>query len=1248
MLLESVRNRRPAKIKETEKIKVLREESDQISDDDRVEKLNRLSEGVQTCVEEIGRLKTLMDDSKRIELRSVKTADASMKYSDQVRKAEFVESKKGDAYWETMEFETGDRMIALWDTGASSNFMNTILANALIDRKLGRIVDLECPMHVEFGNQDKQYVTSECIVNVARFGDVAFTVVKNLVPGAILGRPAIRSHKQIFIDAVEKMDELVPGKRVNSKQCNRAEVTFPVKERVGGFLEEEPDGRLCISCPLLEKASIMPYRIKRRYRGETRRKIIDFLIKRWLSEGKCEEVSVEEVALVHEVVLVDKFGGTKLPEVWPLPTEQANRWRLTIDLIPLNSVRFDIETGTWILPEDYLKDKKPPVVMTRQHQTTAVQQWREIPIKDRCFYAKIDCRDAFSTISIKPDLRRLCGFWGPDGEMYRMTRLPQGWKYSPMYFSSSMRYVHDSVLPCLPSGTYMKFYQDDILIVACSEELCQKAMDIVIEKLRSFCFEVRPEKCSRPDSKTEFCGWLFDGSEYKPKPSRRSVNESVLEREFKAFEELLVPEKIVTTLRSWAGVFNYMLSWLSPELRESLNVIREFSIIGKHRVIGLDEKRTVEGHVKRLCSFYVNELPGMYVGDRDTPATLIVVDSNQNSWCALVLILIEADPEKDNVICGLSGTSWSQGLVSEMEVRGVIPKDKKHLLLPVKWLGGLFSVTHQKKLSSTWRERVGAILAVSEAEDSLFGQVYVICDNKNLEAHWHETDRYITAGHWPRYMTYCASVTGVIHRHRKAEAIRLVDELARILSCKMNKNGDGEILAVRKRSETSETSVHPMMTRSKKLKESPPEKEDSEVDSDVDLFQDVEFQEEDLEENVSEKDDESLEDFVPEEGITVPREDDNYLSEEDIKNAYTEGERRRFREVNGWLKNDIGMTMIPDNKLKELVEMYHRIGHGGINSTLSILISDGWHHDRMREMTRMVVQNCVQCAVSKSQTSAPEDGTIPRGSYVMETVGMDFMKAHNRFVMVVVDFCTGYIWANLIEHRTDKNVIKTLSGIFWEHRFPKMILSDNAPEFDSVRLKMWLGNYGVSLHHSPIYRPKANGIVERNIRTLKESIRAIKSGKSDILLEEAIHRALWRMNSEVRSGKLESPRDMLRLVIKHPFIRSVEDWKREFEFRGKFLDGEYALMKRMRIRDPLAPIFDIPVKVIRKEGNFRYWVMNLKSGNTQQTAEADLKKWPKDSGDADEFPRQDEFQLEPEKIMLPETESVSGSEASDL
>ena len=108
-----------------------------------------------------------------------------------------------------------------------------------------------------------------------------------------------------------------------------------------------------------------------------------------------------------------------------------------------------------------------------------------------------------------------------------------------------------------------------------------------------------------------------------------------------------------------------------------------------------------------------------------------------------------------------------------------------------------------------------------------------------------------------------------------------------------------------------------------------------------------------------------------------------------------------------------------------------------------------------------------------------------------ERLHMDWGYAKDRGnILVIVDAGSGRIEAFPAGNRTSETVKIYLSQIFARFGIPKTLVSDNSPEFVSGDLKQGFESLGIKKMESHVYHPRANGLDERAVQTVKRALQA--------------------------------------------------------------------------------------------------------------------------------------------------------------
>ena len=194
---------------------------------------------------------------------------------------------------------------------------------------------------------------------------------------------------------------------------------------------------------------------------------------------------------------------------------------------------------------------------------------------------------------------------------------------------------------------------------------------------------------------------------------------------------------------------------------------------------------------------------------------------------------------------------------------------------------------------------------------------------------------------------------------------------------------------------------------------------------------------------------------------------------------------------------------IPPRFRQTVMENAHSV-HNGVSATQVLLRSMAWWPGMDYDLQRFI-EKCQQCQMLRPRVQKQID-TWPHAD-IWERIHMDwaYVKDHGN-ILIIVDAGSGWIEAFPCNDRSTANVIKCLSATFARFGVPYKLVSDNAKEFISDELIKWLETQGCQKIETPPYYPKANGLAERGVQTVK---RAMKAWSSD--LRVSFHAYLMRV-----------------------------------------------------------------------------------------------------------------------------------------
>lgn len=234
--------------------------------------------------------------------------------------------------------------------------------------------------------------------------------------------------------------------------------------------------------------------------------------------------------------------------------------------------------------------------------------------------------------------------------------------------------------------------------------------------------------------------------------------------------------------------------------------------------------------------------------------------------------------------------------------------------------------------------------------------------------------------------------------------------------------------------------------------------------------------------------------------------------------------------------DDIIAIVIPANKQERILWRYHdheTASHPGWKETWRA-IQNRFYWKGMREMVLQYVRECRVCACTKPLNRKPEDAIstrVPRQPW--EVLSIDLMGPYPRsargktFILVVTDCFSRWVEAFPIGTATTRVIIDALEReVFPRFGFPRVLLSDNGPQFVSKAMKQALNHWGTEGWTTPVYHPRANPVERRN-QELKKGLRAQLRDKPHRLWDTCLPSLLFAIRNRKNSKTGYTPSQLV-------------------------------------------------------------------------------------------------------------------------
>lgn len=110
-------------------------------------------------------------------------------------------------------------------------------------------------------------------------------------------------------------------------------------------------------------------------------------------------------------------------------------------------------------------------------------------------------------------------------------------------------------------------------------------------------------------------------------------------------------------------------------------------------------------------------------------------------------------------------------------------------------------------------------------------------------------------------------------------------------------------------------------------------------------------------------------------------------------------------------------------------------------------------------------------------------------------VATDIFYLYNKVYVVIIDYTTRYFDIHKLDDCKSRTVINRIKNTFAKFCFPQIMISDNGPGYASSKCRHFAKDWDFKrITTSPNYL-QSNGLVERNIQTMKRTL--IKSFESN-------------------------------------------------------------------------------------------------------------------------------------------------------
>ena len=330
-------------------------------------------------------------------------------------------------------------------------------------------------------------------------------------------------------------------------------------------------------------------------------------------------------------------------------------------------------------------------------------------------------------------------------------------------------------------------------------------------------------------------------------------------------------------------------------------------------------------------------------------------------------------------------------------------------------------------------------------------------------------------------------------------------------------------------------------------------------------------------------------------------------------------------------KSGIVKTVIPQPLVPEILQKYHEgSGHPGRNKMVKTISARYWWSSLTKDVSNHV-RTCHECQLVKAsskprlgQLQPLETPTEPLELVAIDTIvmGNSAEKSRAKYIQVIIDHLTRYVWAFATPKNTAETIVNVLSQLFKTVGYPKRIITDRGTNFTSKSLKRFFSSCPNPIRHSftTSYHPQTNGMNEKANGTITEKLRIAQLEHPKRKWSTLLSTVVDQYNNTVHDstsftpkflfwGKDDSGTITMSLAEARQKARALTEqmrlkWKREYDSKHQpYTFSQDDLVKR-RIpknrpdRNKLTPNYEGPYRIVRMIMPNAYEIIRLDSGAT--------------------------------------------------
>ena len=207
--------------------------------------------------------------------------------------------------------------------------------------------------------------------------------------------------------------------------------------------------------------------------------------------------------------------------------------------------------------------------------------------------------------------------------------------------------------------------------------------------------------------------------------------------------------------------------------------------------------------------------------------------------------------------------------------------------------------------------------------------------------------------------------------------------------------------------------------------------------------------------------------------------------------------------------------VLPSSARFRVIRRAHcEVGHQSTEKTMDRIL-EAYKWPGMRSDVKRTLAQCHRCLINSEKREYPQPTSMPIAQYPNQIIGLDLTgplpisRYGNRYILVIIDHCSGFIEAKPIPTKESIHILRYLDQEYIpRYGTPEIAITDRGAEFQALPLRQYMEELGIEHRSTTPYKPSTNGRTERANKTLKSIIRKLVNNNPNSW-EEVLGHALW-------------------------------------------------------------------------------------------------------------------------------------------